>query len=397
MRTPRLFRAAGLTALVVLCAPAQSQVVTHAVSAGTGQSAFEARWGSHAALSIRSNHRSRLIVGLSQHVFHIRIDPDTGAPLMPRNARAFVRLAAPAVGPAPVYTWRILLTWSTAGVSTASSLAQRTFQSASPFRLPFGSEIRGGTLTVYASTQHGGETCWGEARAKVVADNPDQDQVLKAYPASRLGLIASKIGEAESGLHQFTPAGLPLVSATFDVGLMQLNAPTGGLSSPDQVWDWRANVARGIRILEAKRSYTQLASRHAPPGFRSVRPDASSEYWLSMVRTMCGRAPAVADSVPTLSSEPGSGMLPGEPDPDHLDISQVEREEIRRYNGGDEYRLERVAVGSESSWQWVIDPTRGGIAPGRGDPHYVDHVLLARSGFRLIAGRNIAARRGSHA
>ena len=397
MRTPRRFRTAGLFVLAVLCSPALAQVATHSVSGTNAQSPFDARWGSHPAPAVHSVTGCRLIVGLSQRLFHIRIDPDTGAPLMPRHAIAFARISAPISGSGPVFTWRVMVAWSSAGVSTASSLAQRTFQSTSPFRLPFGSEIRGGTLTVDASTRVRGETYWGKATAQIVADNPTQDQVLKAFPKSRIGLIASKIGEAESGLHQFTRAGLPEVSSTCDVGLMQLNAPTGGLSSQDQVWDWRANVARGLQVLEAKRRYTQLASRHAPPGFRTTRPDASSEYWRSMIQDMCGQPPAVPSAVPVLSSVPGSGMLPGEADPDHLNISQVEREEIRRYNGGDEYRLQQVAAGSGPQWEWVIDPTRGGIGPGRGDPQYVDHVLQARSGFRLIAGVSSTSRHGRHA
>ncbi|HEV2471453.1 MAG TPA: hypothetical protein VGS41_02235, partial [Chthonomonadales bacterium] len=65
-----------------------------------------------------------------------------------------------------------------------------------------------------------------------------------------------------------------------------------------------------------------------------------------------------------------------------------ERESIRRYNGGAEYAFRIYAdphtLGIAKA-QWEIDPTRGGIRPGAGDPSYVDHVLAARSGFVLNA------------
>src|SRR5258708_33067564 len=116
------------------------------------------------------------------------------------------------------------------------------------------------------------------AEGDVLADTPPREVVLRAFPPNRFGLIASKIGMAESGLCQFTcpslktgdPGGLPVVSYSKDVGMMQLNAPTGSITSDDQVWDWRAQSRRGPEMLGGKRGPADLASRsqtlpRAPP------------------------------------------------------------------------------------------------------------------------------------
>jgi hypothetical protein len=99
-------------------------------------------------------------------------------------------------------------------------------------------------------------------------------------------------------------------------------------------------------------------------------------------------------------------MQPDDPDPDHLALTQIERDAIRRYNGGREYSFivlpDLEALGIQAA-EWQVDPTRGGVREGAGDPNYVRHVLMARSGFKLPpppspkkTGRKISHRKRRH-
>jgi hypothetical protein len=177
------------------------------------------------------------------------------------------------------------------------------------------------------------------------------------------------------------------VSRTDDVGMMQLNAPTGSVTSADQVWDWRANLRRGLEMMDDKRRTTVLASRgsvNRQPELREIVTGYEDAACLNYLRWYMGLPPIAPPVVPPLSVQPGSGMLMGEPDPDHLALSQMERDAIRRYNGGHEYALALVtdpATLSVLRAEWRVDPTRGGVRVRAGDPDYVGHVLLARSGF----------------
>ena len=109
---------------------------------------------------------------------------------------------------------------------------------------------------------------------------------------------------------------------------------------------------------------------------------------VNLCRIFCGLDWLPLPEAPAISDAPGSGLLPGELDPDHLKLTQREREAIRRYNGGSEYACDLCMDDTGLNVRvagWVPDPTRGGIDLRRGDPNYVDHVLLARSGFTLPA------------
>ena len=171
---------------------------------------------------------------------------------------------------------------------------------------------------------------------------------------------------------------------------MQLNAPTGGICNPDEVWDWRANLRRGLVMLEGKRQ-TTLPSR-SKSGTPSL-PVASytlegkaNLVVVNLCRFLCGLDWLPLPPPPPISDMPASGLLPGELDPDHLNLTQREREAIRRYNGGCEYACDLCMDETCLNVRvlgWKPDPTRGGVDPSRGDPAYVDHVLMARSGFTL--------------
>jgi hypothetical protein len=339
-----------------------------------------------------------LRVTLSQSIYRIHADPKTGRPEMPKNVVAAAELQNWPQGiPRPVdFAWRVYLDWDFAPSPTHHSIRNRLFTQPSPLNVDFGNEIRGGTLTVFARTDWNGQVVWGKARAQVLGENPPRAAVLRAFPPSRFGLIASKIGMAESGLRQFTsasaadPGGLPLVSRSNDLGIMQLNAPSGTITSDDQVWDWRANVTRGLQMLQGKRQTTVLASRHAVNLQRvpevMIHPNYQTIACLNYARLLLGMPCLPAPSLPPLSDAPGSGMLPGEPDPDHVRLSQIEREAVRRYNGGREYAYVVTADPGTLDIQeagWQVDPTRGGIRANAGDPNYVLHVLAAHSGFTI--------------
>ena len=293
------------------------------------------------------------------------------------------------------FLWRATLDWKMPGwegFETRHPIDEKVFTAASPFRPDLSGAVRGGILTVYAKATLRGQEIFGLARASVVGFNPSRGAVLAAFPVSRFGLIASKIGTAESGLRQFTastptvPGGQPLVSSSGDVGMMQLNAPTGAITSSDQVWDWRQNVRRGLEMLAGKgRTSVTVARNGIGRGWQ--RPSEGGLLCLAnlnAVRLMIGLAPLPAPEAPPLSALPGSGLLPGEADPDHLALSQIERDAIRRYNGGREYAFtitpnpDTLGIARAG---WEIDPTRGGIRATSGAPNYVTRALEARSGM----------------
>ncbi|HEV2474064.1 MAG TPA: hypothetical protein VGS41_15410, partial [Chthonomonadales bacterium] len=177
---------------------------------------------------VLDNSDPAIQVRLSRPVYYITLDPATGAPEMPRNVAAE---AAPVNWPAATrrpesFTWRVTLEWLQPPYPTRHSIGDRTFSQMSPLRPAFGNEVRGGTLTVYAKASLQGRPIFGEAHALVVGENPSRGQALNQFPRDRTGLIASKIGMAESGLRQFVPGdpslggGFPVLSRTHDVGMM---------------------------------------------------------------------------------------------------------------------------------------------------------------------------------
>lgn len=331
-----------------------------------------------------------LTVRLSSDIYRIRCDARTGASKMPTNVVAFAELQKwPADTPRPTtFTWHVFLDWDFKAYPTHHPIGQRRFEAGAPFVVNLGDAVYGGRLKVIAKTVLDGQEVSGVALAQVIGENPPREAVLRAFPVNRFGQIASKIAMAESGLQQFNPQdGMPVVSRTNDVGMMQLNAPTFAITSPDQIWDWRANVRRGLEMMLEKRTTTELASRGAVD--RQTAPASSALGFadaacVNLLRWYHGMSLQPPPVIPELSRKPGSGMCPGEPDPDRIALSQVERDAIRRYNGGSEYALALVSRYETLEIQkaeWQVDPTRGGVRPGAGDPDYVLHVLSARSGF----------------
>jgi hypothetical protein len=335
-----------------------------------------------------------LDVRLPQTLYRIRVDPKSGAPMMPKDVVASATLAGwPANVPQPrTFTWHVFLDWDFKPYPTHHSIGDLTFEHPSPFPVNLAAQVRGGRLKVIAKTTFEGREISGQAIAEVRGENPPRSAVLHAFPPNRLGLIASKIAAAESGMQHFNAAdGMPMVSRTNDVGMMQLNAPTGSITSSDQIWDWRANLKRGLYVMDDKRRTTVLASRggvNRPPDPRDVVVGYEDAACLNILRWYLGMKSIAPPVIPPLSTASASGMAPGEADPDHLALSQVERDAIRRYNGGHEYALVLVTDPDTLTVQtveWQVDPARGGVRARSGDPDYIGHVLRARSGFVIPA------------
>ncbi len=348
-------------------------------------------------------------VTLPRPLFKILIDARSGAPTMPNDVVAKADVVNWPEGlPKPsAFTWRVSVDYSEPPYPTRHSIGDRAFNRPSPFAVDFGREIRGGKLTVYARADCLGRPVFGMAQARIIGENPTRAQVLRAFPPNRMGLLASEIGMAESGLRHFMPdTGLPVSSRTGDIGLMQINAASGAIASADEVWDWRANVKRGLAILAAKQRTAVLVSRSGAGFHRTtavrVDQDVALLSAVSCLRILLGADPLQLPDPTPLSRQPGSGVLAGEIDSDHLRLSQEERDTIRRYNGGQEYAFvlkpdfEQLGVRAEG---WQLDPDRGGVGRRSGDPAYVTHVLRAHSGFQLpvaVASGNVKHGRRGH-
>ena len=331
-----------------------------------------------------------LTVRLSRPVYTIHSDANTGAPIMPRDVVAWASVEGwPADVPKPTtYSWHVFLDWDYKPFPTHHSIARLKFEHPSPFTVNLAGEVRGGRLKIIAKTTFEGREIISQALAEVRGENPPRSAVLRVLPPNRLGLIASKIATAESGMRHFDVVlGTPVISHSNDVGLMQLNAPSGAVTAAEQVWDWRANLRRGLEMFADKRRTTVLASRGAVnrrPNPREIVAGYEDAACINFVRWYIGWPMIAPPVVPPLSTESGSGMLPGELDPDHVALSQLERDAIRRYNGGSEYAVALVADPDTLTIrgaEWQVDPTRGGVRAHSGDPDYVGHVLRARSGF----------------
>ena len=88
---------------------------------------------------------------------------------------------------------------------------------------------------------------------KIGATNPSLSELAAAFPND----VLKSIARHESGARQFMAdpgckALYPLFSGDNlgGVGLFQITRPA---PSPEQIWDWRANLAAGISIYESKR------------------------------------------------------------------------------------------------------------------------------------------------
>ena len=356
--------------------------------------------GNSCAQAIPSVH-----VQLTKTDYWVKAIGKAGVPTMPRDVTASATVEHwPSMMLAPTeFTWWASIVWNYKPFPTHHSIENVKIVHVSPYTFDFGNEIRGGILTVIAKTQCNGIVYWGKAKAVIHAENPSHTAVFGMLPKNRTGLLMAKIVTAESGTHQFysgdhSDRGLPQVSKSNDVGIAQLNVTSHALTTADQVWDWRANLKRGLEVFADKRRTTQLAYRGDYKRDTTYQDDFAPPTIDNMHRWILGFAPVIAPEK-GLSNSPGSGLIKGEKDPDHVSLSQLERDSIRRYNGGSEYVY--VAIPDMTApklyrTEWQSDPFRGGVSMRRGDQDYVTHVINAHSEFKLPVAQKASTSRRHH-
>jgi hypothetical protein len=255
--------------------------------------------------------------------------------------------------------------------------------------LDFNNLIRGGDLSIGATSTVNGCAVDAGAGAVIHGTNPQRSDIQAALPHDTLRRIACK----ESGQRQFDapPDGgtdrCPLFGPGGRAGIMQIANPTH-----DVVWNWRLNVAKGMEIFNEK----VAASRNYPnrvrasPGFQNLIDQFNQR------RQRQGLDPAQV-------------ILPdftmGNFDDD---LQQLELDAIRGYNGwegserfGFELHEFRVAVDvlggaevlrvtninegtlqGEAFWERVPVADR---PAGVGNPNYVEEVLAFLPGCSLAA------------
>jgi hypothetical protein len=309
----------------------------------------------------------------------------TGTPQMPlMSFRANVRGADPTVVQRTAFHWVLAINFDASncrhGPRRTISKTQRQTIIGDAF-IPFFSEIRGGSLTVTVTATINGRRITDHlSNVRIVATNPTRQDLFAALPHNTLRRVCL---QESIGGRQFDapPNGgvgrCPLWSGDGlgGVGLFQITNPA---PTDDEVWNWRTNVAGGIRIfgqkLAAARGYAaQVRGTHR---FRQL-VDAFN----------AGRhARHLAPLTITLPD-----FTTGDFD---NNLQQLELDTIRGFNGfagGDgfglhlhEFRvaldhgrlrvqnIDEHALTGEAMWERVPVADR---PQGTGDPNYVAHVL----------------------
>jgi hypothetical protein len=245
----------------------------------------------------------------------------------------------------------------------------------------FGNVVRGGSISFSVNGTVNGCPVSARGGGGLVGTNPQQTDIRAALPHQILQRIACK----ESGQRQFDapPNGgtdfCPLFGPGGTVGIMQIANPTD-----DEVWNWRANVAKGIELFNENVD----AAREYP---NRVRDSAGFQHLVDLFNQKRGQQ----------ELSPLQVTLPdfwtGDFDDDD-NLQELELDAIRGYNGwfgSDRFGFElhefRVAVDridgeevlvvtnvneetlqGEAVWERVPVADRP-AAPG--SPNYVEEVL----------------------
>ena len=227
--------------------------------------------------------------------------------------------------PGLTYEWDISLVMHPAKIphahgrtTTHPQIRARTF--GPEFAIPF-TKIRGGDLGISLTVAGTGlkVPLRSKTRGLKVLGNTAAftEQTLYAAGASELMV---KIIRHESTMRQFRDsgpwAGYPLFSQDNlgGVGLTQLTNPH---PNDDEVWSWRANLAKGMRVLREKRDLAKayLTSYQSSAQFQSY----VGKYNETRIRN------ALKEGIPIPAS-----LKIGLPQPTE---DQLERETVRGYNG----------------------------------------------------------------
>lgn len=211
--------------------------------------------------------------------------------------------------------------------------------------------IRGGTLTFSVAATVSGTSVRASTDTTVQGTNPSAaavDQSANTFVLRHLACQESRRRQFNAPINGGT--GRPLTSPTGAVGIMQVINPA---PSDEAVWNWQQNITEGRGIYGQK--LNEAASLHQNERAR-----------LNQERRARGLRPCPPNTPLALSAVVGSG---GDPN-----ISQVERDAIRRYNCGREYRWEPRDA-DNCAGNWVIAPTLPQPACRPADRAYVSHVL----------------------
>jgi hypothetical protein len=250
-----------------------------------------------------------------------------------------------------------------------------------PFVPDFGAAVRGGTLTIRATTWVDHEPYTARTSVTILGSNPST-ATLGAYFAANFPVshyTLWRIAQAESNLRHFTDDGHPRWSSDGHrgVGLMQITYPT---PTDDEIWSWKHNADAGSRVLQA--AYATAQSWPSRVSGSSEFNSAVAAY--NAAREQVEKPRLTRVTVPDLTS----GNFACNP-------LQRERNAIRLYNGAGgtdplglplhEYRLAydsnakllELVVDEENltaTAQWVrVEP--GERPRGVGAADYVDRVL----------------------
>lgn len=287
-------------------------------------------------------------VKLSSNFYISNPEPLTNFIIDTQPAMPLISFTVSGVNNQEQLLWSLALNYNWLNGHTTATLAN--IISTTPYYTPVidAWDILGGNLTTTVISQSLPATNKiATGNYTILGTNPGLNLIKHAITDPTLYKIAC----VESAYRQFSAkrehgVGLPLIGLNANkeqiggIGIMQvLNEKI----IPKTVWDWRANIANGLEILNYKR--TLAKHLHINERLR-----------LNAERKNLGLPICPTNTPPPLTAE------------------QINREAIRRYNYGVEYRWEpRDAM--NCAGQWVISPTCVRHPENGCDPNYVNKVI----------------------
>ncbi len=200
-------------------------------------------------------------------------------------------------------------------------------------------DVMGGELTVKVNYY---QNLQGEKKYKFKGTNPGQIEIEKMITDPTLRKIAC----AESRYKQFRAdreggVGFPEIGGggvSGGAGIMQLYSPK---PTPEQVWNWRENIKAGMSLYKEKRRQALALPK--------IELKEVNKKRKLLGLALCKSLPA-------------------------LDAEQLEKETVRRYNCGAEYKWEPWDA-PDCDGKWVSDPYCKTRYPDKYDANYLNNVF----------------------
>jgi|GEM_PF-7035702 len=201
--------------------------------------------------------------------------------------------------------------------------------------------MRGGTLTLSVDYYNASKD---EKKYIIKGTNPGKwaiEQVLTEPVLRHIACQESKYRQFEADREE--GKGFPVVGKNKEgkkiggVGIMQLYKPK---ATPNQIWNWRENIEAALELFKEKRAMALALPKLEVKRLNKER--------LTINLPRC-------KSLPPLNQE------------------QLQREILRLYNGGDEYRWE-PRDDPNCQGHWVVKTT----FKSGSDADYVDHVMSCK-------------------